>query len=787
MKGPPHNLIEQRRASLQAGQDSRVSKKNVSPAMQRSQSENAQLQFVSPSSSAAALSSSTPSSTPAALLRSSSSAAPSFHIDLEQRSRRAASVANAAFQGTKAAASISIPSSSNTTVGGALSTTAAATTTTGEGAEALALDNNSKKEEGSSKKKKLGGFLKKKSSKSASASGSKKKKREELVISSPTNFEQRSHVDSNFEWSGEDPNSAFTLHNKLGEGAYGIVYRAEYKNTGFILAAKVLPQRDEKEFQNMKKEINILKKCGHECIVQYYGCATTDDAVWILMDYCGLGAIRDLIKYRQKSSSSALSEPEIAVILLNVIQGLKYLHSQGVIHRDLKSANILLNEEGVAKIADFGVSAQTGHDQTKARTIIGTPLFMAPEVLDGAEYNFKADIWSLGITAIEFAEGAPPYFKEQFLRAMIRLTTEPPPTLQEKAKWSDKFHDFIATCLRKEPEARPTCDQLLQHPFIEYAKSLQASEALKALIEDCRKLAEERLSVPHVEKLLDSGTCKTSSRSQSSNENSLEEPQQQRSASSSGSSSLQSSGSHKSGRESGSGSRSGSGVEGRSLADMFLDDTMEFEARAENKFLSTEVLPSSPSTPSSSSSPSSSETNTSNNKSIKTTAITNNNNSKDDAAMMSPVKRMLEERKRSQTNSLLSQSTGNIRTNTNSNNNNTNSGGGGVSLVDLAKGSVLEVRKETSQRLETELPVFNKMSVEELTKEMQVLKTQLSNEVEKNNRAEETIKELRTQLNKQQKLDVSLLQSLLREVELWKEKTSRLESSLQALLKHAAD
>lgn len=310
-----------------------------------------------------------------------------------------------------------------------------------------------------------------------------------FTISGPTNFEQRTHINSELEWSTESPEDAFALHEQLGEGAYGTVHKATHKESGFVVAVKIIPQVQNVAAQeDMKKEINILKKCSHDCIVQYFGCCFADDCLWILMDYCGAGSVQDLLKARKPRT---LEENEIAIVMLNVVRGLAYLHDQHVIHRDIKSANILIHEQGMAKIADFGVSAQIGGALSKASTVIGTPLFMAPEVLSGEIYDSRADIWSLGITAIEFAEGTPPYYEEHFMRAMYLIASEEPATLKDKAKWSDEFKSFVATCLKKEPADRPAAKDLLKHPFILKALTLNAKEIMSNLISGYKSDADE--------------------------------------------------------------------------------------------------------------------------------------------------------------------------------------------------------------------------------------------------------------------------------------------------------
>lgn len=180
------------------------------------------------------------------------------------------------------------------------------------------------------------------------------------------------------------------------------------------------------------------------------------------MEYCEAGSVSDMMAVCRV----VFEEPEIATILHSALLGLDYLHKQRKIHRDIKAANILLNGKGESKLADFGVSAQLSETITKRRTMIGTPYWMAPEVLTQASYDTKADIWSLGITAIEIACGAPPLNRIHPMRALVLIPSRPPPTLPNPGDFSENFNDFIAKCLTKDPSKRPSAEELLNHPFI---------------------------------------------------------------------------------------------------------------------------------------------------------------------------------------------------------------------------------------------------------------------------------------------------------------------------------
>uniref|UniRef100_A0A4W5QFD7 Serine/threonine kinase 3 (STE20 homolog, yeast) n=1 Tax=Hucho hucho TaxID=62062 RepID=A0A4W5QFD7_9TELE len=204
---------------------------------------------------------------------------------------------------------------------------------------------------------------------------------------------------------------------------------------------------------------DVLEKLGEgPYVVKYYGSYFKNTDLWIVMEYCGAGSVSDIIRLRNKT----LTEDEIATILKSTLKGLEYLHFMRKIHRDIKAGNILLNTEGHAKLADFGVAGQLTDTMAKRNTVIGTPFWMAPEVIQEIGYNCVADIWSLGITSIEMAEGKPPYADIHPMRAIFMIPTNPPPTFRKPELWTDDFTHFVKKCLVKNPEQRATATQLLQ-------------------------------------------------------------------------------------------------------------------------------------------------------------------------------------------------------------------------------------------------------------------------------------------------------------------------------------
>jgi len=262
-----------------------------------------------------------------------------------------------------------------------------------------------------------------------------------------------------------DPSKDFELLEKLGEGSYGSVWKAKHVKTGTTTAIKKVPV--ENDLDEILNEIKIMKQCRSPYIISYYGSYFKENELWIVMEYCGAGSVSDLMRITDKT----MNEDQIAVILKDALKGLLYLHSKRKIHRDIKAGNILLNNKGEGKLADFGVSGQLSDTMAKRQTVIGTPFWMAPEVIQEVGYDIKADLWSLGITAIEMGEGKPPYSNIHPMRAIFMIPSRPPPKPSEPEKWSKDFNDFVAQCLIKNPENRPVAGDLLKHNFIAKSKS----------------------------------------------------------------------------------------------------------------------------------------------------------------------------------------------------------------------------------------------------------------------------------------------------------------------------
>ncbi|XP_075957915.1 misshapen-like kinase 1 isoform X8 [Anarhichas minor] len=297
-----------------------------------------------------------------------------------------------------------------------------------------------------------------------------------------------------------DPAGIFELVEVVGNGTYGQVYKGRHVKTGQLAAIKVMDVTEEEE-EEIKAEINMLKKYSHHRnIATYYGAFVKksppghDDQLWLVMEFCGAGSVTDLVK---NTKGSSLKEDWIAYICREILRGLSHLHAHKVIHRDIKGQNVLLTENAEVKLVDFGVSAQLDRTVGRRNTFIGTPYWMAPEVIACDEnpdstYDYRSDIWSLGITAIEMAEGAPPLCDMHPMRALFLIPRNPPPKLKSK-KWSKKFIDFIEGCLVKTYTSRPSTEQLLKHTFIrDQPTERQVRIQLKDHIDRTRKKRGEK-------------------------------------------------------------------------------------------------------------------------------------------------------------------------------------------------------------------------------------------------------------------------------------------------------
>ncbi|KAM6188881.1 serine/threonine-protein kinase PAK 4 isoform 2-T3 [Sarcoramphus papa] len=257
-----------------------------------------------------------------------------------------------------------------------------------------------------------------------------------------------------------DPRTYLDNFIKIGEGSTGIVCIATVKSTGKLVAVKKMDLRKQQRRELLFNEVVIMRDYQHENVVEMYNSYLVGDELWVVMEFLEGGALTDIVTHTR------MNEEQIAAVCLAVLKALSVLHAQGVIHRDIKSDSILLTHDGRVKLSDFGFCAQVNKEVPRRKSLVGTPYWMAPELISRLPYGPEVDIWSLGVMVIEMVDGEPPYFNEPPLKAMKMIRDNLPPKLKNVHKVSPSLKGFLDRMLVRDPVQRATANELLKHPFL---------------------------------------------------------------------------------------------------------------------------------------------------------------------------------------------------------------------------------------------------------------------------------------------------------------------------------
>ncbi|NXN62145.1 PAK4 kinase, partial [Rynchops niger] len=257
-----------------------------------------------------------------------------------------------------------------------------------------------------------------------------------------------------------DPRTYLDNFIKIGEGSTGIVCIATVKSTGKLVAVKKMDLRKQQRRELLFNEVVIMRDYQHENVVEMYNSYLVGDELWVVMEFLEGGALTDIVTHTR------MNEEQIAAVCSAVLKALSVLHAQGVIHRDIKSDSILLTHDGRVKLSDFGFCAQVNKEVPRRKSLVGTPYWMAPELISRLPYGPEVDIWSLGVMVIEMVDGEPPYFNEPPLKAMKMIRDNLPPKLKNVHKVSPSLKGFLDRMLVRDPGQRATANELLKHPFL---------------------------------------------------------------------------------------------------------------------------------------------------------------------------------------------------------------------------------------------------------------------------------------------------------------------------------